>query len=336
MTTPTPADDEKRPTQDVPTDTAAESTTSTVEAADSAPAPDESVVALDEPELPTPPPAPVTAPAAAAVTPATAPAAPAASAAPTTTPAAGQHAAPRPYPPVPPTSARGVTTEAESLLPPMPTAAPTTPGGAAAPAPTPLVAAPTPPSDTPAAATVVTDRPATPDLPRRPGLKRHLIGVLLGLLVTPVGLVLAAMGVGHMVDLPAGDGALTDAFGLVQLATGGLILGLVAVLGRWSAAVPITAGVLWGLGGGGVALWDPQGVHDAVHQVTDGRFAEIAINHILDPALNGSLLVLGLVLLGSGIAAGLARGAGRSFGARTVQAEVARAEAERPAIPRTS
>lgn len=267
----------------------------------------------------------------------------------TTTPGAtsaalGQHVAPRPYPPVPPTSVRGVTAETDSLLPPMPSGTAGTPPPPPGTAP-PLVGAPPAPAPVTTATVLTTDEAPTtllddhapvPDLPRRPGARRHLVGALLGLLLTPVGLVPAAMGVGHMIDLRAGDGALTDVFGLVLLAAGALVLGLVAVLGRWSPAVPLTAGALWGLFGGSVALWDPQGVSDAVHQVTDGRFAQVAIDHILDPALNGSLLLLGLVLLGSGIAAGLARGAGRSFGARTVRAQAARAEAEsRSGSPRS-
>lgn len=179
------------------------------------------------------------------------------------------------------------------------------------------------------AATPLPAREPVPDLPRRPGARRHALGTLVGFLLTPVGLVLAAMGVGHMVDLSAGNGALDDVFGLVLLGTGALVLGIVTLLGRWSPAVPITGGVLWGLGAGGVAIWNPQGVHDAVHGVTDGRFLQVTIDHILDPALTGPLLVLGMVLLCSGIAAALARGAGRSFGTRTITVGQARDEAER-------
>lgn len=312
MTTPTAAAGDTQPadqTADLPTEAADATPTTTSEAV--------------PPAGPTPAPE--------------APSAPDALSAPAAPSAPGQHAAPRPYPPVPPTSSRGVPAETDSLLPQVP-AAPATNRG---PETTPVTTATPPPEVLGAAATgrpggdvtptppPATERPMPPDLPRRPGAKRHLIGTLLGLLVTPLGLVLAAMGVGHMVDLSAGDGALTDAFGLVLLASGAVVLGLVALLGRWSPAVPITAGVVWGIAGGAVALWDPQGVHDAVHGVTDGRLATIAVDHILDPALNGSLLVLGLVLLGAGISAGLARRAGRSFGTRTVQTELARAEAER-------
>ena len=259
-----------------------------------------------------------------------APPAPPGSAAPSSAlPAPGQHAAPRPYPPVPHASARGASTTAESLLPPTET----TPGVAPSPV--------DPSADrsaaaAPAAAVPVTPpHPVVPDLPRKPGAKRHLLGLVVGLFATPVGLVLAAMGIGHMVDLPAGDGALTDVFGLVLLGAGALVLGLVALLGRWSAAVPLTAGLVWGLGVGGVALWDPQGVSDRVHGVTDGRFVPGAIDHILAPAQTGSLVVLGLVLLGSGVAAGAARRAGRSFGTRTVLTQATRDAAAREEHART-
>ncbi|WP_372592909.1 hypothetical protein [Actinotalea sp.] len=247
--------------------------------------------------------------------------------------APGQHAAPRPYPPVAPVTSRGMPTDATGLLPdPPPASAPASAADPRATAPVaaaPLAAAAASPSAPSVPAAPVADRPLLPDLPRRPGAKRHWLGILVGLLLTPLGLVLSAMGVGHMVDLPAGDGALTDLFGLVQLGAGALVLGVVALLGRWSPAVPLTGGVLWGLGGGGLALWDPLGVSEAVHGVTDGRFAQVAIDHILYPAQTGSLLVLGLVLLGAGIATGAARRAGRNFGARTVRAEQARAEAQR-------
>ena len=257
---------------------------------------------------------------------------------------AGQHAAPRPYPPVAPASARGARPDADGLLPgppPAPTAqvpAGPAPTGTQATAVLPVAAPAAGPGPVPAAAPLggpgapaapVASRPAVPDLPRRPGAKRHLVAVLVGLLLTPVGLVLAAMGIGHMVDLPAGSGALTDVFGLVQLGAGALVLLVVALAGRWSPAVPLTGGLVWGLGGGGLALWDPQGVSEAVHGVTDGRFAQVAIDHILAPAQTGSLLVLGLVLVGSAIATGAARRAGRVFGTRTVRAEAARAEAQR-------
>ncbi len=238
---------------------------------------------------------------------------------------AGQHAAPRPYPPVTPATARTLTGEQTAVLPDaVPADPPPAPPAPRADDPT-LVAPPVPfaVADTPP------PRPVLPDLPRRPGAGRHVLGVLVGLLLTPVGLVLAAMGVGHMVDLPAGDGALTDPLGLAQLALGALVLGAVAYLGRWSPAVPITGGALWGLGGGGLALWDPAGVSDAVHEVTDGRFAQVAIDHILQPAQTGSLLVVGVVLLAAGIATGRARRSGRLFGVGTTLAQAARAEAER-------
>jgi len=150
-------------------------------------------------------------------------------------------------------------------------------------------------------------------MPKKPGFLRHLLGFLIGLVITPVGLVFAAWGGQLTLQTPSRIEPNVDWFGFGLIVLGALILGAVALLGRWSPAVPITGGLIWGLLLGGVYLIAPQLAWDTTVSLF-GPSPPAFARDLVTSGTSGLLLLVGVILIGSGIAAGLARRAGRLFG----------------------
>ncbi|HWS58406.1 MAG TPA: hypothetical protein VN257_07705, partial [Actinotalea sp.] len=166
------------------------------------------------------------------------------------------------------------------------------------------------------------------------GIGRHLLGILVGLLLTPVGLLLTGIGTARLAEAAdAGDPA--DVLGLSLLVVGALVLGAVGLLAMWSAAVPTTGGLVWGLGLGTVYLVAPWLVDDSL-DAADDRWTtafvdqlRAVVDQLTASAVAGQLLVTGVLLLAAGIAAARARRLGR----RRAEA-VAAAAADRPGTTR--
>ena len=243
-----------------------------------------------------------------------------------TTPAPAGHAAPRPYP----------TTPSADVAP---TTAPGTPPGAAAP-----VAPPSAPAEHPAgetrrglraehaAGTIEHDRDATlelPEPPDKPGFGRHLLGFLLGLVLTPVALLLTGIGTARMADIVGTESPLTDALGLTLLVVGALLLAVIVLLGAWSPTVPITGGLVWGVGLGVAYLVVPAALDDTVEALSADRVVPAAVDQLTEGAMSGQLVVTGILLLAAGIATAVARRIGRRWAEGVAAAQSARADAAR-------
>lgn len=268
---------------------------------------------------------------------------------------AGAHAAPRPYPPTVPVRDNAPT--------PPPDEQPTTwaPGPAAAPAPSYAPAtesdpAPAPAEPTAAAAATAPAEPAAPAAqaapavpvppvaptatqapeyrsrrdvptpPARPGLGRHLLGVLLGLLITPVGLLLVGVGLARLSDIAGTADMGTDALGLSMLVGGLVLVVALVLLGLWTPALPITGGLVWGIGLGTAYLTVPGRMEDLVDQLTGD--APAPADQLAQTAMSGYLLLVGTVLLAAGVTTAVARRRGRRWGERATVAELARRRTE--------
>ena len=166
-----------------------------------------------------------------------------------------------------------------------------------------------------------------PELPPKPGFARHALGFLVGLVVTPIALVLTGAGVGGFRALdPATDQAF-DATTFSLIAVGAALLVAVVVLALWSPAVPLTGGLLWGVGLGVLYLGWPSTVEGWIDQAYSSRPA--ALDQLVTTLNDGTWLVLGLLLAAAGLAVSVARRMGRRFGEHTTLATHARIEATR-------
>jgi len=256
----------------------------------------------------------------------------------TDTPPSGRRAAPRPYPPSAASPEAAAAMAAGLIDPPVveriPALAVPAPAAAAAAVPvtaafTPVAAPPTPTSAP--AAPVAPTEPTVPDTllpesPAKPGLGRHLLGVLLGLVLTPVGLLLTGIGTARLADaIDAGDA--TDALGLGLLIAGALVLGAVVLLGMWSPAVPITGGILWGVALGTAFLAVPDTLADWFESIAGDQVVPDAVDQLTASAVTGELLVTGILLVAAGFAAARSRRRGRRWAEGVAAAQTARAMA---------
>jgi hypothetical protein len=178
------------------------------------------------------------------------------------------------------------------------------------------------------------------EAPRRPGAGRHVLAGLLGLLLTPVGLLLVGVGIARLGDI-AGTGEGTDVLGLSLLLLGALLLGAIALLGAWSPALPLVGGVVWGLGLGTAYLAAPGVMEDTAESMTADGTVPASVEQLAEAAMSGYLAVVGILLVTAGLAAAVARRRGRVFGGQQAlyeraQAERATAQAERAVAQETA
>lgn len=177
-----------------------------------------------------------------------------------------------------------------------------------------------------------TDRVPHEDLParpRKPGFGRHLLGALLGFLLTPVALLLVGIGTSRLSDVAGSGDPASDALGLTLLVLGAVLLGVIVLLGAWSPLVPLTGGIVWGLGLGIAYLVVPGLMQDTVDPVVEDRVLPAVVEQLTESAMSGQLVVTGSLLVAAGIAAGRARRSGRRWAEAVAVAEQARAEATR-------
>ena len=158
--------------------------------------------------------------------------------------------------------------------------------------------------------------------------------MLLGLVLTPVGLLLAGIGTARLSDaVDAGD--TTDVLGLSLLVSGAVVLGAVVLLGMWSPAVPITGGTLWGVGLGTAYLAVPWFMADALESIAGDQSVPAAVDQLTASAVTGQLLVTGVLLVAAGLAAARARRRGRRWAEGVALAQAARLEAARIDVARS-
>lgn len=171
--------------------------------------------------------------------------------------------------------------------------------------------------------------PDLPERPRKPGVGRHLLGTLLGLLLTPLALLLVGIGTARLSDVAGSGDPATDALGLTLLILGTLLLAVIVLLGAWSPAVPVVGGLVWGIGLGVAYLVVPDLMSDTVDSMVGDRVLPAAVEQLTESAVSGQLLVTGTLLLVAGVAAARARRNGRLYGHAVATADAARAEAAR-------
>lgn len=171
------------------------------------------------------------------------------------------------------------------------------------------------------------DRPAPPE---RPGPRRHLLGILLGLLVTPIGLALLASGAGRLAETARAatePGGAPDLIGIVLLLLGVVVLVTIALLGTWSPALPITGGLAWALIPGLVLLVAPWLLTDLIASLPQQTQMSSTEAATALATVNGYLVVTGALLVAAGVEAARGRRKGRRWAEAAAAADAGRAGA---------
>ena len=187
-------------------------------------------------------------------------------------------------------------------------------GPAPTPVPTPDPAPTTPAPMAPAPATPEEEVFPTVVPPRRVGFGGHLLGVLVGLVLGPFAVLVAGLGESRIALAYAPpQTAWIDALGTTLVAVGALVLICVVVLGVWTAAVPITAGVIV-TAAGVTFLVIPERAYTEVLRIFRTDANALTVGQLDLQGVTGVVLLLGVVLLAAGVAIAVARRTGRRHG----------------------
>lgn len=214
-----------------------------------------------------------------------------------------------------PADAPGTASPASTPRPDAPTTAPAAAASAPPPAPDPAA-----PANGPATPATRRTDPAddglfpAPNAPRSTSFGAHVLGAVVGLLLAPAGVGLLLVGQARILDaqVEGWDGS-TEVLGIVLVTIGLLVLGLTALLGIWTAAVPITGGALLTLLGG-VYLFAPSFARAQTLDVLSDTGWRLTVTQVTVAGTSGTLLVAGFMLLLVGIVAAVARRRGVHLG----------------------
>ncbi len=160
-----------------------------------------------------------------------------------------------------------------------------------------------------------------PEPPTRTGLGGHLLGVVVGLLLGPLAAVAVLVGQGRVlgVQAPAWDAGV-DGLGIALVLVGALVAAAVVLLGRWTAAVPMTAGVLLTLAGV-IAVVAPGPAHREAVRLLATQASGTTVARATVAATSGSLATLGLAVLAAAVVTVLSRRHGHAIGEHQARAQ---------------
>jgi hypothetical protein len=99
----------------------------------------------------------------------------------------------------------------------------------------------------------------------------------------------------------------------VLVTAGALLLAALLVLGLWTAAVPVTAGLLLGVLGG-LQLYAPGIARATTLEVVDADAWSLTVTQVTVAGTSGTTIVAGVLLLAGGVVTALARRHGVRLG----------------------
>lgn len=153
-----------------------------------------------------------------------------------------------------------------------------------------------------------------PNAPRSPSAGSHILGVIVGLILGPVAIAGVLLGQSRILAVQADHwDASLDVLGIVLVSVGLLLLGCVLLLGAWTAAVPITAGVVLSLLGG-FYLYAPGIARRETLRVLTSEGWHTQVTQVTVVGTSGTLLVAGFMLLVAGLVIAGARRHGIHLG----------------------
>ena len=231
-------------------------------------------------------------------------------------PDTGRHAVVRPAP-TPPDEPEPepVAVEPTPATTPAPPVEPVVPVAAygATPTETPATPASTPPAAQPVAGEDDRLFP-DPNAPRSTSVGSHILGVLVGLILGPVGVGVLLLGQSRILAAQVdGWDASTEVLGIVLVSLGLLLLACVLLLALWTPAVPITAGTVLTLAGI-VYLYAPSVAREQTLNVLTSSGWRLTVTQVTVAGTSGTVLAVGFLLLLGGLVAASARRRGVHYG----------------------
>jgi len=154
-----------------------------------------------------------------------------------------------------------------------------------------------------------------PNAPRTVTVGTHVLGVIVGLLLGPIGAGVLLLGQARVlaVQVDAWD-ASVEVLGITLVTLGLLLHVVVLLLGLWTPAVPITAGALL-TAAGALSLYAPGIARTQVLDLLTSDGWRLTVTQTVVAGTSGTLLVGGLLLLVAGLALAAARRQGVRLGA---------------------
>lgn len=151
--------------------------------------------------------------------------------------------------------------------------------------------------------------------PRTPHAGTHVLGALVGIVLAPFAVVLLLLGQSRVLEVQVdGWDASLELLGIVLVSAGALVLAVLLALGLWSAAVPLTAGLLVGALGG-LQLYAPGVARDLALDALGGGTWDRPVALATVAGTSGTTFTVGLLLLTAGVVLALARRHGVRLGA---------------------
>ncbi len=144
------------------------------------------------------------------------------------------------------------------------------------------------------------------------GLGGHLLGIVVGVVLSVFAMVLLLLGQSRILNSP--DPTVADGVGIVLVTLAVLLLATVVYLGVWTAALPITGGAVLTVVGG-FFLYFPTTARDETLRLLATDASRNTVIYGVIASTMGVIFLVGVLLLAAGCALAVARRRGRAWGA---------------------
>ncbi|WP_298459196.1 hypothetical protein [uncultured Cellulomonas sp.] len=153
-----------------------------------------------------------------------------------------------------------------------------------------------------------------PQGPPTTGPGGHVVGAIVGIVLTLLALVLLALGMSRILAAGAGEDAVApDALGMVLVTLGALVAGAVATLAVRTSTIPFAGGLVAVVLGAAYLFAPADTQRETVRLLATQQNREGLLN-IITIATTGMIFTLGIVLLAAGFGASLVRRRGIEVG----------------------
>lgn len=154
-----------------------------------------------------------------------------------------------------------------------------------------------------------------PTGPRTTGFGGHLLGILVGLVLTLLAGFLVTLGQSRILADGVGRSDVApETLGIVLVTIGAVVAAVVVLLGLWTPSAPFTGGLLAVLVGAAF-LFAPVEAHRETVRLIATEQNRTAILNSITVGMTGGLFLTGILLLAAGTAFSLVRRRGLELGA---------------------